>query len=105
MPDKSTNIPRFFLAFIFLAGAVLACNIGFNQTGDEKQATAQAIESAVRSTGTAAAAAVPGGSDQLISTAQAEATLQDQLIIATQTSLANSNSQAQAATATAIAPI
>ena len=105
MPDKSTIIPRFFLAFVILAGAMLACNIGFNQTGDEKQATAQAIESAVRSTGTAAAAAVSGGSDQLISTAQAEATLQDQLIIATQTSLANSNSQAQAATATAIAPI
>ena len=105
MPAKSRNTPRFLLSVFFLAGAVLACNLGFNNAGDDKQATAQAIASSVRSTATAAAAASSGGSEQLISTVQAEATLQNQSIVATQTSLANSSSEEQSATATAVAPI
>jgi hypothetical protein len=90
---------------LFLASAVLACNLAGAQTKTGDQATAEAIASSVRATGTAQAAVSSAGAEQFVSTAQAEATQQSQSALATQTAAADSNTAAQAATATAAAPI
>lgn len=105
MPAKPRNLPRLTLAMLFLASAVLACNLAGTQTNTGDQATAEAIASSVRATGTALAAASSGGAEQFVSTAQAEATQQSQSALATQTAAADSNTAAQAATATAAEPI
>jgi hypothetical protein len=96
------NVKRnlfFLLIILTLASAILACG-----SGNNAEATAQAINEVFSKTATAAAS-VDDGPDTALLTAQVEATEQAEVSKVTQVAVSEANTEAQQATAAAEAPV
>jgi len=100
MKNKSLSMFFFILSMVV---STLACNIG-GGSGNQSEATLQALQDSVAKTATAAAGESSSSSNDL-ATAQAEATARNQEIVATQTSGASTRDESQLATATIAAPV
>lgn len=94
---------RILLGLVFTISTTLAC--GINLSGDDPQATLDAMSTSIVQTATEAAKDKGGLDSSAVKTAQAEATQQSEKISVTQTAIAASQSEAQAAQNVAAAPV
>ncbi len=99
---KNKSFATIFTLLILFVSTI-ACNLGAS-SGNQSEATLQALQDSVAKTSTAAASE-SGSTSNDLGTAQAEATARSQEILATQTTGASTRDESQLATATIAAPV